>query len=76
MKVTFVKKGSRRYAVEVRRDRYPDLWCGSIGYDDELPHDLLHFVGEAESASTGASSAISPQGSATRRGLREHPFDK
>ena len=48
MKVTFVKKGARRYAVEVRRDRYPDLWCGSIGYDDRLPHDLLHFVAEAE----------------------------
>ena len=48
MKVTFVKKGERRYAVEVRRERYPDLWCGSIGYDDRLPHDLLHFVAEAE----------------------------
>ena len=48
MKVTFVKKGSQRYAVEVRRDRYPDLWCGTIGYDDWLPHDLLHFVAEAE----------------------------
>ena len=48
MKVTFVKKGARRYAVEVGRDRYPDLWCGSIGYDDWLPHDLLHFFAEAE----------------------------
>jgi len=48
VKVTFVKKGARRYAVEVGRDRYPDLWCGSIGYDDWLPHDLLHFFAEAE----------------------------
>jgi hypothetical protein len=48
MKVTFVKKGARQYAVEVRRDRYPDLWCGTIGFDDSLPHDLLHFVAEAE----------------------------
>jgi len=48
VKVTFVKKGSQRYAVEVSRDRYPDLWCGTIGYDDSLPHDLLHFVAEAE----------------------------
>ncbi|MGH2977119.1 MAG: hypothetical protein ACRDKC_01930 [Gaiellaceae bacterium] len=47
MKVTFVKRGERRYTVVVRRDRYPDLWCGTIGYDDRLPHDLLHFVGEA-----------------------------
>ncbi len=48
MKVTFVKKDERRYGVEVSRDRFPDLWCGSIGYDDWLPHDLLHFVAEAE----------------------------
>ena len=48
MKVTFVKTGARRYAVEVSRERYPDLRCGSIGYDDRLPHDLLHFVAEAE----------------------------
>jgi hypothetical protein len=48
VKVTFVKKGERRYAVEVSRNRYPDLWCGSIGYDESLPHDLLHFVAEAE----------------------------
>ena len=48
MKVTFVKTGVRRYAVEVSRERHPDLRCGSIGYDDWLPHDLLHFVGEAE----------------------------
>jgi hypothetical protein len=54
MKVTFVKKGVRRYAVEVSRDRYPDLWCGSIGYDDFLPHDLLHFVAEAEFGLDGA----------------------
>jgi hypothetical protein len=48
MKVTFVKTGAQRYAVEVTRDRYPDLWCGSIGYDEWLPHDVLHFVAEAE----------------------------
>jgi len=54
MKVTFVKKGARRYAVEVSRERYPDLWCGSIGYDDRLPHDLLHFVAEAEYGLDGA----------------------
>ena len=48
MKVTFAKTGSRRYSVFVSRDRAPDLWCGSIGYDDRLPHDVLHFVAEAE----------------------------
>jgi hypothetical protein len=48
MKVRFVKTGARRYAVEVSRDRYPDFWCGSIGYDEWLPHDVLHFIAEAE----------------------------
>lgn len=48
MKVSFTKTGERRYAVRVSRERYPDLWCGSIGYDDWLPHDVLHFVAEAE----------------------------
>jgi len=48
MKVTFVKTGDRRYAVRVTRDRYPDLECGSIGFDEWLPHDLVHFVAEAE----------------------------
>jgi len=46
--VTFVKTGARRYAVEVERDRHPDLRCGSIGFHEYLPHDLLHFVAEAE----------------------------
>ena len=48
MKVSFVRTGKRRYAVEVRRTCYPDLRCGSIGYDEWLPHDLLHYVAEAE----------------------------
>jgi hypothetical protein len=48
VKVAFVKTGARRYAVEVHRDRYPDLRCGSIGGDEYLPHDILHFVAEAE----------------------------
>lgn len=54
MKVAFVKTGDRRYAVEVSRERYPDLWCGSIGCDDHLPHDLLHFMAEAEYGLDGA----------------------
>lgn len=48
MKVKFVKTEERRYAVTVARERYPDLRCGSIGFDEHLPHDILHFVAEAE----------------------------
>jgi hypothetical protein len=54
MNVTFRKAGERRYSVHVSRDRYPDLWCGTIGYDESLPHDLLHFVAETEYGLDGA----------------------
>jgi hypothetical protein len=48
LRVTFTKK-ERHYSVYVSRDRATDLFAGSApGYDDWLPHDLLHFVAEAE----------------------------
>jgi hypothetical protein len=48
VKVTFVKK-ERRYDVHVSRDRATDLFIRSApGYDDWLPHDVLHFFAEAE----------------------------
>lgn len=48
MKVTFAKKERGRYAVLVERDTAPPLWTYGVGYDDELPHDILHFFAEAE----------------------------
>jgi hypothetical protein len=55
MNVTFEKTGARRYGVLVQRDRAPDLWIRPApGYDDDLPHDLLHFVAEAEFGVDGA----------------------
>jgi hypothetical protein len=54
MEVTLLKRGVRQYSVHVSRKRAPDLWCGSIGDDDWLPHDLLHFVAEAEYGIDGA----------------------
>jgi len=49
MIVRFVKRQGRRYGVYVDRDRAPALRIESApGYDDDLPHDLLHFVAEAE----------------------------
>lgn len=47
MNVAFRRTGARRYAVDVRRDRYPDLTMDPApGYQDELPHDLVHFLVE------------------------------
>jgi hypothetical protein len=48
VRVTFTKEGARRYSVCVSREQKVDLRCGTIAYDDWLPHDLLHFLAEAE----------------------------
>jgi hypothetical protein len=55
MKVTFRRTGERRYGVFVERDRAPAmLMHPAPGYDEFLPHDLLHFVAEAEWGLDGA----------------------
>jgi hypothetical protein len=55
MKVTFWKSGDRRYGVLVKRDHAPDLIMNPApGYDEFLPHDVLHFVAEAEWGLDGA----------------------
>ena len=55
MRVTFEKTGLRRYGVVVQRERAPELVMHPApGYDDYLPHDLLHFVAEAEWKLNGA----------------------
>lgn len=55
MLVHFRKTGPHRYAVLVERERAPALVAHPApGYDDYLPHDLLHFVAEAEWGLDGA----------------------
>jgi hypothetical protein len=55
MKVTFEKTGERRYGVFVERENAPALMMHPApGFDPFLPHDLLHFVGEAEWGLDGA----------------------
>jgi hypothetical protein len=55
MKVSFAKTGERRYGVIVRRERAPEVVMNPApGYDDYLPHDMLHFVAEAEWKLNGA----------------------
>jgi hypothetical protein len=49
MEVTFRKSGARRYGVVVVRHGAPTLAMDPApGYDDDVPHDLMHFVVEAE----------------------------
>jgi hypothetical protein len=55
MRVTFTKTGLRRYGVLVDRERSPQVAINPApGWHDYLPHDLLHFVAEAEWKLDGA----------------------
>ena len=49
MKVSFKRTAARRYAVEIV---VPGLGTRSLdpapGYDDDIPHDLVHYAVEAE----------------------------
>lgn len=47
MNIEFRKTGSRRYAVRAHRTEHPSVEANPApGYDDRLPHDLVHFVVE------------------------------
>ena len=49
MVVVFRRTGERRYAVDVKRPPYRDLEMDPApGYDQLMPHDLMHLVVEAE----------------------------
>jgi hypothetical protein len=55
MRVRFVKSSQRHYGVVVERTCAPTVIAEPApGYDDFLPHDLLHFVAEAEWRLDGA----------------------
>jgi hypothetical protein len=49
MKVSFKRTGTRRYAVVVAcAGEPPRAMDPAPGYDDDIPHDLVHYVVEAE----------------------------
>ena len=55
MRVTFTRTGERRYSVAIDRVVGPRLAARQgPGYDPYLPHDLVHFVVEAEAGLRGA----------------------
>jgi Transposase DDE domain len=50
-----MKTGARRYGVLVQRERAVEVVMNPApGYDEYLPHDMLHFVAEAEWKLDGA----------------------
>ena len=49
MKVTFTRTAERRYRVSVDGPGVVSSWIEPApGYDDQLPHDMVHFVVENE----------------------------
>ena len=49
MYLVFRRTGTRRYAVEARREKWPDLEMNPApGFDSLMPHDLMHLVVEAQ----------------------------
>lgn len=49
MKVEFQKTGQRRYAIGILRDGLPKLEMNPApGFDELMPHDMLHFLVEQE----------------------------
>jgi hypothetical protein len=49
MLVAFKRTGARRYAVILTRSgESPQAMDPAPGYDDDIPHDLVHYVVEAE----------------------------
>lgn len=54
MIVVFRRTGQRRYAVEAQRPGFPGLVMNPApGYDQFLPHDMMHLVVEAQLGLTG-----------------------
>jgi hypothetical protein len=49
MNVSFKRTGERRYAVIVTvPGKAPQVMDPAPGYDDDIPHDLVHYIVEAE----------------------------
>ncbi|TDB87039.1 hypothetical protein E1264_16005 [Actinomadura sp. KC216] len=56
MEVAFERTGQRRYATVVTLPgRPPRRMDPAPGYDDDIPHDLVHYLAEAE---LGLSSGV------------------
>lgn len=55
MLLIFRRTGQRRYAVEARRKSFPDVEMNPApGYDQCIPHDMMHLVVEAKLGLTRA----------------------
>jgi hypothetical protein len=49
MILVFRRTGQRRYSIEAQREGFPDLVMDPApGYDNLIPHDLMHLVVESQ----------------------------
>lgn len=49
MRVTFTKRAGRRYLVAIEREHGPPLQPRhGPGFDEQLPHDIAHYVAEEQ----------------------------
>ena len=66
MKVRFVRTGVRRYAVFVAPEGTPPgAMDPAPAYDDDIPHDLVHYVVEAELGLANGVYGRAAQGAGT-----------
>jgi hypothetical protein len=66
MNVRFRRTGVRRYAVIVTLDgESPRAMDPAPGYDDDIPHDLVHYVVEAELGLVNGVYGRAAQGAGT-----------
>lgn len=66
MEVTFRKTGERRYAVVVQAEgKGPHTVDPAPGFDPHIPHDLVHYVVEAELSLAGGVYGRAASGGGT-----------
>ena len=82
LEVTFERTGERRYAVRIVAPGQAALYANPApGYDDHIPHDLVHYLVEAElqlkagvfgrAAQGGSSFVVAAEGASARERTRE-----
>jgi hypothetical protein len=73
MHVAFKRTGTRRYAVIVAVPGQPPRALDPApGYDDDIPHDLVHYVVEAELGFTNGVYGRAARGAGTFISMAEH----
>ncbi|TDC67306.1 hypothetical protein E1200_15225 [Actinomadura sp. GC306] len=76
MKVSFERTGERRYATVVTLPgREPRRMDPAPGYDDDIPHDLVHYLVEADLGLSSGVYGRAAAGGGEFRAVAETPGD-